>query len=151
MLDVRYTPITEKSLPTIATFKKVRGVFLFGTNIRPKEADPLAAKLPSATNVDIRTGGFLGVGPLNPFQPDPNQCIIARPEVNSAAERAGLIQEDVILKYGDKPVKNFDDLKKFIAENKPGDEIKLTIRRAASEKELSIKLREWPDDKPLVR
>lgn len=143
-IDVRYTPITEVSLPTLASLKSAKTITLFGTKISPEHKDALREKLPHLLLLDIRNGALLGVGPLNQFQPDPNACVIGRPAPDSAAERGGLIQDDVILKYGDKPVKNFDDLKMIVGESKPGDEIKITIKRKDQELEKTITLGKFP-------
>ena len=62
----------------------------------------------------------------------------------SAAEKAGLKVGDVIIKAEGQEVKTTDELNKIKDTHKIGDEMKLTINRNGSEKEITIKLQEAP-------
>ena len=62
----------------------------------------------------------------------------------SAAEKAGLKVGDVIIKAEGQEVKTTDDLNKIKDTHKIGDEMKLTINRNGSEKEVTVKLQEAP-------
>lgn len=62
----------------------------------------------------------------------------------SAAEKAGLKVGDVIIKANDTTVKTFDDLEAVKNSLKIGDELKLTVYRNGSEKDIIVVLQETP-------
>jgi len=141
-LDVRYTKITETPLPELHTLKLTKIRFI-GTRI-PTTATALLASQYLGAEIDVRNGGFLGVSERLDGR---DGCIINRPEANSAAEKAKLLQDDKIIKYDGKPVGSFRELRQFIAGNIFGDEITLTILRNGKEIERTVVLGEWPEDR----
>lgn len=56
------------------------------------------------------------------------------------ADEAGLQAGDVILRFGGEPVASADELIVAIRTRTPGDEVKLTYRRGADERTVSITL-----------
>lgn len=62
----------------------------------------------------------------------------------SAAEKAGLKIGDVIIKADGKDIKTMDELNEIKATHNIGDEMKITINRDGTEKELTITLGEQP-------
>ncbi|MDX2048755.1 MAG: PDZ domain-containing protein [Chitinophagaceae bacterium] len=60
----------------------------------------------------------------------------------SAAEKAGLKEGDIITKLGDKKIEDSDDLYKAVSDHKPGDEVELTYLRNKKETKLKVKLGE---------
>ena len=58
------------------------------------------------------------------------------------AEKAGMLAGDVVLAMDGKPVENSSELLRFIADQKPGATVKLTIWRGGKEQVLRVKLGE---------
>jgi serine protease Do len=64
----------------------------------------------------------------------------------SPAEKAGIQVEDVIIKVGNRKVKNRQELATQIGSTDPGTVVTLTLIRNAKEKKVDVKLDEYPDD-----
>lgn len=60
---------------------------------------------------------------------------------NLRTQRGG----DVILAVDSQKVSKVEDISSYLESKKPGDTIKITIRRSGAEKELTATLVEWPD------
>ncbi len=60
----------------------------------------------------------------------------------SAAAKAGLQENDVITKLGDKQIEGPDDLSEAVAAHKPGEEVKVTYKRGGKENTIKAKLGE---------
>lgn len=58
----------------------------------------------------------------------------------SPAEKAGLKSGDVVIKVGDKEVKNLNELRDTIFAYEPGDEVTLTVKRGDTQFESKIRL-----------
>ena len=63
--------------------------------------------------------------------------------VDSAAGRAGLQQDDIILEFDDVPIPNFKALVEKIGDRQPGDKIRILYSRAGEKKTATAKLLEW--------
>lgn len=63
-------------------------------------------------------------------------------EAFSNAERAGIRPGDVIVKFGGKDIKTFDDVNEIKAQHNLGDTIKVVVYREGSEKTLDLVLNE---------
>lgn len=61
----------------------------------------------------------------------------------SAAEKAGLKEDDVITKVGDKKIETTDDLTAAIKKQKPGDKVDVTYLRDGKEQKASAELGKW--------
>lgn len=91
----------------------------------------LAAGLPfAAADGALATGkGLLGVGVASP--PPPWQgALIARVVPESAAARAGLLPQDLIVQADSQPIVSASDLTAYVATRHAGDHITLTVMRA---------------------
>jgi serine protease Do len=112
------------------------GVGIVSVGVRkgnPKEAVPQR---------DLSRSGYLGVA-LLPAE-ESEGAKIDRVEENSAAAKAGLEKNDVVLAVGGKPVKDVDEFIAVVGDHKPGDVITLTIRRGDEEKEVKATLGRRP-------
>ena len=58
----------------------------------------------------------------------------------SPAERAGVQAGDLVTQFGTKKVESFDDLKKFVNQRQPGDEVTLEIERGGELMRLKVVL-----------
>ena len=71
---------------------------------------------------------------------EPRGVAVTRVVKGSPAERAGLRENDVILKYDGEPVGTYRKLNRLIDESSPEHNARLTIHRGGSEQEVSITL-----------
>jgi len=71
-------------------------------------------------------------------------CKLAEISKNSPAEKAGLQPGDVIVRFAGKDVATYEDMRKLLLKQKPGDEITLQLKRGDETKELRITLGSRP-------
>jgi C-terminal processing protease CtpA/Prc len=95
---------------------------------------------------DEDTGGGAWIG----IDPDPDYegkgVKIKKVKKRSPAKKAGLKKGDIILKFGDKKVEDMDEFYEVLFEHKPGDKVKLTIKRKGKKKVVKVKLVEIPEE-----
>src|SRR5437016_5957537 len=99
------------------------------------------------------TRGWIGVQiqPVTAEIPDnmglktPHGALIAEPQANSPAAKAGIVAGDVITAVNGSPVKDARDLAKQIGNLAPGSSAKLTVWRKGEEKTFSVPLGELPN------
>ncbi len=56
----------------------------------------------------------------------------------SPAERAGIRSGDLVTRFGDDRVETFDDLKKFVSQRQPGDEVTVEVLRDGKKLRLNV-------------
>lgn len=61
----------------------------------------------------------------------------------SAAEKAGLKENDIITKVDDKKIESPDDLSEAIKAHKPGDKVTITYLREGKDKKVTVELTKW--------
>jgi len=137
-LCVVYSPIDDRSVDHLSALKSATALRLFGTEMTDAGAERLE-KAMEGVKIDYRRGAFLGVG----CQTLAAGCGVSTVHPGSAAEKAGVKTGDVVVKYGDRKVANFDALTALIAKNRPGDTIRLEIRRGSETISKEVKLGEW--------
>jgi hypothetical protein len=142
VLEVKYVPVGDAVVEELKEMKNILAIRLYGTSISRAAADKLQMALAN-TKIDLRQGGFLGVG----GQAHPRGFAVTIVQANSAADKAGIEVEDVILKFQDKPIADFEALTAEISKNKPGDTITLEILRNDKTLVKKIVLAEW-DERP---
>jgi hypothetical protein len=123
-LGIYYTPIGQPALKHLVQMPGLSFVKLYGTKIDPAAAAEFEIKS-GIPNVDFRKGAFLGVGCLR----GETQCILSTVHANSPAERAGLAVDDVVVRFGDSKVTDFESLTVLISHCRAGDEIELEVQR----------------------
>ena len=72
-------------------------------------------------------------------------ALVAKVDADSAAERAGVKQGDVILSFQGRPVYDSNSLRNEVAATRPGSTVKLEVLRNGRKTELSAKLDEFPE------
>ncbi len=72
--------------------------------------------------------GLLGVGVTNPASPWQG-ALIARVAPGSAAGRAGLLSQDLIVEADSQPISSASDLTAYVATRRAGDRIRFTVMR----------------------
>ena len=137
-LHIWYCPITDDGVESLAGLKNVQMISIYGTKMSVASAGQLEKSLPGA-NIDVRRGAFLGVR----GHPDEEVCRITSVEPQSAAEKAGIEPEDIVISYDGKPVTSIDDLTKSIGQNVVGDRVTVEIQRGDETLELNVVLGEW--------
>jgi serine protease Do len=101
------------------------------------EKDPIGVGVASAASRMIpRANGALGIQ----MQDAPGGVGIDRIFPKSPAEKADLRAGDVVIRVGDKEVKNLTELREMIFAYEPGDEVSLTVRRGSEQFEAKIVL-----------
>lgn len=78
--------------------------------------------------------------------PSEKGALIGGVSPGGPADKAGLLQGDVIEQVNGKPVETTNDLRLQIASMAPGTEVHLEISRAGQEREVSLKLGELPEN-----
>jgi hypothetical protein len=118
-----YTPVTEAALQPLIKAPLLGFVKLYGTKVA--EAGKNKFKAASGVAVDFRRGAFLGVGGID----IDGTCLISSVHDGSPAAKAGLLREDVIVRFGKEAVGNFSSLTDLISQYDAGDEIEIEVAR----------------------
>ncbi len=128
-LDVFYSPIDDGGIVALAAMKnRLQSLKLYGTGVSFEGAQRLAASLPPTAVLDYKRGAFLGVKCLQE-----GLCQVSDVTEGSAAHRAGIHTGDLLIEFGGKPIRSFDDLRVAISTNAPGDKARLKLLRNATE------------------
>jgi membrane-associated protease RseP (regulator of RpoE activity) len=98
----------------------------------------LAARLPGV-RVHER-GASLGIR-----CPAFNDCMIGEVVKGGAADRAGLLPQDVIIGFEDQPIASFPDLVAQLMHRAPGEEVTLKVARGVSTLDVKVTLGGWDD------
>jgi len=88
--------------------------------------------------------GFLGVGVAPANRESGDGVMIQDLVPDSPAAKAGLKAGDVLLKLNDKGVNNIKEFFSAVAAAKPGDKVKVQLRRDDKEQTISATLASWP-------
>ncbi|HKF10970.1 MAG TPA: Do family serine endopeptidase [Xanthobacteraceae bacterium] len=94
------------------------------------QIQPVTAEI--ADNLDLKT---------------PQGALVAEPQANSPAAKAGIMAGDVITAVNGSPVKDARDLARQIGSLAPGSTTKLTVWRKGEEKAFSVALGELPNQR----
>jgi hypothetical protein len=118
-----YTPVTEAALKPLMKAPLLGFVKLYGTKVT--EAGKNTFKAASGVAVDYRRGAFLGVGGMDLD----GTCLISTVHDGSPAAKAGLLREDIIIRFAKEAVGNFSSLTDLISQYDAGDEIEIEVAR----------------------
>jgi S1-C subfamily serine protease len=124
-------------------------VKLYGTSIAKESVE--AFKTTTQVSVDFRRGAFLGVQGNDVG----DTCPIHIVHPGSPAEKAGLMHNDVIVRFGQDKVTSFSSLTDLISRRNAGDEVEIEVSRGSFDQEwrkttVKVKLAPWELD-PAVR
>jgi serine protease Do len=75
---------------------------------------------------------------------DARECRIVKVDKDSPAEKAGLQEDDVVLRFGKDEVEDLEDLLTLIRKHKPGDEVSIRIRRGKDTLNLKVVIGKRP-------
>jgi S1-C subfamily serine protease len=76
--------------------------------------------------------------------PSETGVLIIMVEKNSPAQKAGLLEGDIITNFGDKPIQSIDDLHRLLSEDKIGNKINITVIRQTENLTFNIIPQESP-------
>jgi len=123
----------------------------------------IPSNLLSAVMEDLKLGGsfkrgFMGVSLQQVDDslaqafglPNAQGALVAEISKDSPAEKAGLKQGDIILKYNNNKVVNIGALRNAIAIMKPGNTITLSILRGGKPMDIKVQIGTFPQNKPIV-
>lgn len=134
----------EDELKHLENLRFLRTLYLVEGVLSPEAIARLENKMPHL-NVMLRGGGRLGVGGAGVE----GGCEIGIIEKGSAADKAGLMVEDLIIAFNGKrgekegePL-DFDRLVELLKEHDAGEKVPLLIRRNGREQIVHVVLDEW--------
>jgi hypothetical protein len=122
-LGIYYAPVGNACLPPLAKLPLLSFVKLYGTKITHEEVTKLKAD--SGLAVDFRRGAFLGVQGTEM----PSGCRVSRAHPGSPAEKAGILAEDLIIRFGGDEVTSFGGLTDLISTREFGEEVEIVVSR----------------------
>ena len=118
--------VNDEAVKHLAPLKQLTDLQLYGTGISDTGLERLKQALTSTT-IDHRKGGLLGVSG-NRLQKG-GGCLVMTVAPNTAASQAGIQPGDIITKFDDKDVEDFDSLTGMIKDKAGGDSVELEVQR----------------------
>jgi hypothetical protein len=123
-VGIYYTPLSDPALKQLEALPVLSFVKLYGTKVSADAVEKFQATT-GVPKVDIRKGAFLGVGCMS----IDNECVLSTVHDNSPAAKAGLAHDDVLIRFGQTKVTDFESLTAQIAQLDAGDQIEVEVRR----------------------
>lgn len=84
-------------------------------------------------------------------QKDARGVVVGDVTPNSPAQESGIRRGDILLEMNGRPVENSNQLRNSISMMQPGTEIKLTMLRGGSERDVTVKLAEMPTETAMAQ
>ncbi len=81
----------------------------------------------------------------------PQGALVASVEKGGPAEKAGIEEGDIILKFDGKAVSQSGDLPRIVGGTRPGSKVSMQVWRKGAAKEISVTVGEMPDEKGSAR
>ncbi|MBL8489396.1 MAG: DegQ family serine endoprotease [Rhodocyclaceae bacterium] len=81
----------------------------------------------------------------------PQGALVASVEKGGPAEKAGIEEGDIILKFDGKAVSQSGDLPRIVGGTRPGSKVSMQVWRKGAAKEISVTVGEMPDEKGAAR
>jgi hypothetical protein len=123
-IGIYYTPLSGQALAHLEKLPLLAFVKLYGTKVERAEAEKFQTAAGLA-KIDHRKGAFLGVG----CTPIDNECVLTTVHGGSPAEKAGLLRDDVLVRFGTAKVDSFETLTALISQLDAGEEVEIEVRR----------------------
>ena len=137
-LDIYYCDINDGGIEHLIKCKNLASLKLIGTSVSDKGAQKIqTGRLEEF--LDYRKGGYLGVR----YNRGSETALLTAIEPNSAAEKAGLKENDTIISYNGNKIDKPEDLSKFISPASIKDEAKIVVKREGKELEFNVNLGRW--------
>jgi hypothetical protein len=143
-LSIMYVPLTDAAVAVLESRSSLRWLALLGTDITEARLNETRGKRPNDLIIEHKSGAFLGISPIPvaEINRDVGLCL-GSITAGAAADRAGLLPGDYLLRFDGHPISEFEDLKARIGEKRPGDVVELLIRRGDQEQNKKVILGKW--------
>lgn len=138
VLSLLYVPLSDRAVDVLRHMQNVDKFRIYGGQWTAASIQKLKLDLPNS-DIDYRRGAFLGVG----CQDGTEGCIVYTIRPRSAAEKAGLLMNDVLLEYDGKKITDYKTLTALIAGNVAGDTVTVKIARDGQTLSKRVTLGEW--------
>jgi hypothetical protein len=147
-VGIYYTPLSDPALKHLEALPVLSFVKLYGTKVSTEAVEKFQMTT-GIPKVDVRKGAFLGVGCMS----IDNECVLSTVHDNSPAAKAGLAHDDVLVRFGQEKVTDFESLTAQIAKLDSGDEVEVEVRRDVEDEQgnfrtknivTKVKLGPWP-------
>ncbi len=139
-LTFRGVPLADDDLQNIEGLPHLRRLDLLGSKITGKGLARLAHVYPNV-RIDHGSNAMLGVGGAT--DPTGNGFAVNMVQPGSAAERAGIVPGDTILRIQSRAVVDFDTLTAEIHNHQPGEKVKIELRRGGDSLSKEVTLGQW--------
>jgi hypothetical protein len=130
--------VKEEQLVALREIKELEAVNLYGTRLSDNGLKQLQEKL--GDRVLRRNGGMLGI---SGDQGSVEGCMVNTVQPKSAAENAGLIPGDLIVKIDNQKIETFRDLTTYIATKSGGDKVSVEYLREGKSNTTQAQLDQW--------
>lgn len=137
-VGIHGVPLGPEALVHLRRVRGLRQVELFGTGADEVALTEVRRRFPEA-KIDVRQGGKLGVA----GNPGVGPCRISHVEPGSAADRAGIEEDDIVMAIDGRPVQSFQELTESIGRKGAGDEVELRIERNSQPLVRTVRLGGW--------
>jgi hypothetical protein len=132
----------DEGLKHVARLKRFQSLYrIEGRQVTEAGIAGLQSRLPG-TSIDLRGAAKLGIGPMGYFEGEKG-CAIDQVEEGEAAANAGLRTHDVIVKFGNKDIENFNSLVNLLRGYKPGDTTEAGVIRNGKRIAVRVTLTGW--------
>ncbi len=147
-------PLVDKPLQELIAAKKVGDVVTL-TVQTPPDTQPRDIKITLGEHPDKKGAAYMGIR-YRPsvmvfdhalVMPINAGAFVAEVQADSPADKAGVLQGDIITMFDGKAISDTQTLIDIVGNHKPGDSVKVTVLRGADSKELSATLGEKSDAK----
>jgi hypothetical protein len=142
--SVRGVGLTDDDLKHLEGLQRLEVVELYGSKVTAAGAARLAQLYPGI-RIDRRGNAMLGVaGETVPLASQQGTCCrITVVQSGSAADRGGLAAEDIVVKFQDQPVPDFETLTTLIGARAPGEKVTVELRRGDAILKKVVELGAW--------
>src|SRR4051812_10232776 len=134
-VGIYYVKIGEAALQPLTKMPLLSYVKLYGTQVTQEQSEEFKAT--SGLGVDRRRGAFLGIGS---HAPD-GTCLISTIHKGSPADKAGLLEDDIIIRFGGSRVSDFNSLMELISVRDADEEVDVEVARRMIDDQGNLSLR----------
>jgi len=134
-IGIYYTKVTDEVLEPLTKMPLLSYVKLYGTKVSPEGKEKFNTG--SGLGVDYRRGAFLGVG----CRDTDGTCLISTIHKGSPADKAGLLEDDIIVRFGETRVTDFNSLMELISVRDADEEVDVEVARRMIDDQGNLSLR----------
>jgi len=131
-----YTKVGDAVLEPLVKMPLLSYVKLYGTKVTAEGLEKFKAA--SGLDADYRRGAFLGVGCNRVTD---GTCLISTIHKGSPADKAGLLEEDTIVRFGGSAVTDFNSLMELISARDADEEVDVDVARRMIDDQGNLSLR----------